>query len=277
MPSIGPILVADLMPKVEWSLLELLRSLTAEDWERQTVAPRWKVKDVAAHLLDTQLRKLSMVRDSYAAETPNIQSPADLATFINRLNDEGVRIYRRLSPAVLISLLEVASRESCDFHLSLNPFAPAAFSVSWAGELQSLNWFDNARELTERWHHQQQIRLATGRPGIVTPELYHPVLDCFMRALPHRFRDVAAAPGTMLAVEVSGDSGGTWFLLRTDERWMLSEISTVPLTGRVVIPEEFAWRIFTKGLHRDAVEQVVRIEGDRDLAHHVLDMTAIVG
>ena len=33
----------------------------------QTIAPAWKVKDVAAHLLDTQLRKLSLVRDGYAA------------------------------------------------------------------------------------------------------------------------------------------------------------------------------------------------------------------
>jgi len=40
------------------------------------------------------------------------------------------------------------------------------------------------RELTERWHHQQQIRQATGRAGIMTPELYHPALDCFMRRLP---------------------------------------------------------------------------------------------
>src|SRR5688572_32295034 len=46
--------------------------------------------------------------------------------------------------------------------------------------------FDTAREFTERWHHQQQIRLATNRPGIMTRELYYPVLDCFMRALPFR-------------------------------------------------------------------------------------------
>ena len=176
----------------------MLRSLTAEDWERQTVSPRWKVKDVAAHLLDTQLRKLSLARDGYAAEIPVIQSTADLAAFINRLNDEGVRIYRRLSPAVLIAMMELASNQSAEYHQSLDPYAPAMFSVSWAGEQQSLNWFDTARELTERWHHQQQIRLAVNRPGIMTREFYYPVLDCFMRALPFAYRDVPAQPGSLL-------------------------------------------------------------------------------
>src|SRR5213082_3892646 len=40
-------------------LMSLLRGLSAEDWEKPTVAKAWRVRDVAAHLLDTQLRRLS--------------------------------------------------------------------------------------------------------------------------------------------------------------------------------------------------------------------------
>ena len=95
-----PILTAPLLPVVETRLLELLRSLTRDEWELQTVAPAWKVKDVAAHLLDTQLRKLSRVRDGYAAAPPRrFTSSDDFLAFINRLNHEGVEMYRRLSPA----------------------------------------------------------------------------------------------------------------------------------------------------------------------------------
>ena len=124
-----PILTAHLFPKIEGLLIELLQSLSPEDWERQTVSPRWKVKDVAAHLLDTQLRKLSLARDGYFAEQPVINSPSDLAAFINRLNEEGVRQYRRLSPAVLIAMMELASQQSATYHRSLDPFAPAMFGV----------------------------------------------------------------------------------------------------------------------------------------------------
>jgi len=200
----GPILTAHLIPKVESKLIELLGLLTPDDWETPTISPRWNVKDVTAHLLDTQLRKLSIARDRYAIEIPAIHHSAGLATFVDRLNQEGVALYRRLSPTVLISLMEVASTESAMYHLSLDPFAPAMFGVSWAGEETSPNWFDTARELTERWHHQQQIRLAVNRPGIMIPELYHPVLDCFMRALPYTYRNILADPGTLFAVRYFG-------------------------------------------------------------------------
>ncbi len=194
-----PILCAAQLRKVDGKLLELLDSLRAEEWQLPTLAPGWTVGDVAGHLLDTALRKLSMVRDHWIVEQPEIRSARDLAVFVNRMNHEGVAVYRRLSPAVLISWLRAACRASAEFHESLDPFAPAAFAVSWAGEDRSLNWFDTARELTERWHHQQQIRHATGRPGIMTPELYHPVLDCFLRGLPYAWRDVAAPEGTCVA------------------------------------------------------------------------------
>jgi len=99
---VRPILTAHLFPKLDAMLLELLRSLTPEDWEKQTVSPKWKVKDVAAHLLDTRLRGVSITRDGYLPEAPRISSSVELAAYINRLNEEGVSLYRRLSPAVLI-------------------------------------------------------------------------------------------------------------------------------------------------------------------------------
>ncbi len=196
--GLEPILCAPLLRRVDSSLIELLNSLRPEEWNLQSVAPAWKIRDVAAHLLDTVLRKLSMVRDLCPVESPIIQSPQDLVDLVNRLNREGVTVYRRLSPPVLTDMMESACRQSADFHESLDPFAPALFNVSWAGESTSLNWFDTARELTERWHHQQQIRFAANRPGIVTPELYHPVLDCFVRGLPYAFRNVEAPLGTTM-------------------------------------------------------------------------------
>ncbi|RPI55464.1 MAG: hypothetical protein EHM55_07815, partial [Acidobacteria bacterium] len=140
-----PLLTAHLFPIVEARLLELLRSLTPADWEARTIAPGWRVKEVAAHLLDTQLRKLSRMRDGYAAgPPPQVDSYGDLVAYVNRLNREGVEIYRRLSPSVLISMMEVSSRESAEFHQRLDPMADAGFGVSWAGEDRSQHWFDTA-------------------------------------------------------------------------------------------------------------------------------------
>jgi len=268
---------AHLFPKIETLLIELLRSLTPDEWEMQTVSPKWKVKDVAAHLLDTQLRKLSVGRDGHAAEKPTSGSPADLVAFVNRLNQEGVALYRRLSARVLISLMEAASRQSAEYHQSLDPFAPAAFAVSWAGEERSLNWFDTAREFTERWHHQQQIRLAVNRPGIMTPELYHPVLDCFMRALPYAYRNMDAQPGTLLQFDIRGECGGTWRLLREGSAWRVTGQTADKPSSVATIPQEIAWRVFTKGIDRTAAAAQTRVAGNSELGLHILSMTAIVG
>jgi uncharacterized protein (TIGR03083 family) len=275
--SLKPILCAHLLRKVDEKLIELLSALAPSEWELQTVAPLWKVRDVAAHLLDTALRKLSLVRDSCYVETTDIRSPQDVVTLVNRLNREGVAVYRRLSPLVLIDLLRLATKQSAEFHESLDPFDTATFNVSWAGEGTSLNWFDTARELTERWHHQQQIRLATHRPGIMTPDLYHPVLDCFLRGLPHAFLDVKAPPGTVLLVEISGKCGGQWFLERGAETWNLVPSPGNEFSARVTVPEELAWRLFTKGIDRSSARAQLKIDGNRDLAEKILSLTAIVG
>jgi uncharacterized protein (TIGR03083 family) len=278
-----PILTAHLLPRIEAALVELLRSLTDDDWERPTVARAWRVKDVAAHLLDTHLRKLSFVRDRYRDPAITADDVRDLTAFVNRMNHEGVAVYRRLSPPVLIELMARAGAESAAWHQSLDPDAEALFAVSWAGEARSANWFDTAREYTERWHHQQQIRLATNRPGIMTPELYFPVLDCFMRALPHAFRSIAREAGTVLVVDVTGECGGRWWLERHDERWRLvaagapGPLRAIRPAGAIAIPQDIAWRVFTKGIDRSEAARRVETTGDRELAMRVLETIAIVG
>jgi uncharacterized protein (TIGR03083 family) len=275
--SPAPILCAPLIRKVDVQLIELLRSLGPDEWDLPTVAPLWKVRDVAAHLLDTALRKLSMVRDSCIVDAVVIRSSEDLVAMVNRLNSEGVAVYRRLSPSVLIGMMQAACEQFADFHESLDPFAPAAFAVSWAGEDVSLNWFDTARELTERWHHQQQIRLATHRPGLMTPELYHPVLDCFLRGLPHLCRDLASPVGTTIEVEIPGDCGGNWFLFKRQSAWALGTNPHGSAAARVTIPQALAWRLFTKGIDRATARAGIRVEGNPELAEKVLQLTAIVG
>jgi uncharacterized protein (TIGR03083 family) len=275
-PTPAPILVAHLLPEIEAHLLDLLRSLRPEEWQLPTLAPAWTVKDVTAHLLDTQLRRLALCRDGHVPPGAPPGSPAEVAALVNRLNAEGVAYCARLSPAVLIGLMEVASRENAAYLQSLDPFATAAFGVSWAGEDASANWFDVARELTERWHHQQQIREATGRPGILTPRLYGPVLDCFMRGLPHAYRAVAGAPGDTIRFDVVGDCGGTWWLHRTADAWRLVASEHGRIAARTAIPQEIAWRILTKGIGRVEARAAVTIEGDTALGAQVLEMVAIV-
>jgi hypothetical protein len=235
------------------------------------------VKDVAAHLLDTQIRKLAAARHGYKPENSKKLSPTQLVTLINTLNAEGVRKYSRLRPDDLISRMETASRESAEYHEALDPFGIAMFPVSWAGQEESANWFDTAREFTERWHHQQQIRVAVDKPGIMTREFYFPVLDCFMRALPYSYRSVSAKSGVLVQFDISGECGGSWYLYRNGEAWTLIAAPAGEKISETAIPQEIAWRIFTKGIAREEARTQVQVAGDEAMGLQILKMISIVG
>jgi uncharacterized protein (TIGR03083 family) len=274
---LGPIDALDAIVETDARLLELLDALSPADWDQPTIVPRWRVRHIAGHLLDTALRRLTIVRDGVAVERPASGSAADVRTFVDRLNAEGVAVYGRLSPPVVATLMRAAVAELHRHLRGLDPGGPATFAVSWAGEDHSANWFDIARELTERWHHQQQIRLALDRPGLLEPLLYHPVLATLLRVLPHTYRAVPAAAGTHIDVVVPGASGGVWRLYRAPDRWLLTADALAGPAAQVTIPEDIAWRVFTKGISRADVAAQVVIEGDRALGLPVLDAVAIVG
>ncbi len=278
MPALPPILTAHLFEELDERLIALLESLSPSEWQQSTIVPAWNVKQVAAHLLDTALRRLSFDRDGDAPSQAPIRNDRELAALVNSMNARGVEIYGGLSAHVLIALMRFATRELHEHFLSLDPDAPARFGVSWAGEAQSAAWFDIAREYTERWHHQQQIRLAVNQPGIMTPRLYTPVLDCFMRALPYTYRGVDAPPGAIAHLRIDGEAGGDWFLERQDDGWALtSEDSGADrIVSSTTIPEEIAWRIFTKGIDRRSARERVTITGDEQIGAAVLGSIAII-
>jgi hypothetical protein len=195
---------------------------------------------------------------------------------VNRLNAEWVLSARRMSPRVLRELLAFTGPEVEAWFASLDPMAMGG-PVSWAGPEPAPVWFDLAREFTERWHHQQQIRDATGRPPLYDAYFLSPVLDAFVRALPHSFRHAAAPPGTIVRLEISGAAGGVWFLQRTDPAWTLVLESQAEPAADVVLPQDTAWRLFTKGVDRQSASARAVIRGDAGLASPVFGTTAIIG
>jgi uncharacterized protein (TIGR03083 family) len=278
MKKVDPIFAACLLPRLDELLISFLRKLSSSDWERQTLAPGWSVKDVAAHLLDSNMRTLSILRDGYFGENGrNTGSNDDLITFLNRLNADWTRAFRRISPLVLTDLLESTGAQFCRHMQSLDPNTPAVLSVAWAGESQSSNWFHIAREYTEKWHHQQQIRFAVGDDeALLIEHLYQPYLDTSMRALPHHYRDFQSKTGHAIRFTVPGLAGATWYLVRSENIWELYAQCEAPLVSTVEIDKRIAWRIFTRGINKADARGSVRINGNLPLGEHVLDMIAVM-
>ena len=267
-----------LFPILDQKLIELLKSLDANDWLKPSAARLWSVKDIAAHLLDGNLRTLSFSRDKFILPPDReISSYQDLVDYLNQFNADWVKAAKRLSPAVLIDLLEQTGKEYSDHIQTLDPDETAMFSVAWAGEETSKNWFHIAREYTEKWHHQQQIRQATNRPGILTRELFYPFISTLLLGLPHVYRNVLAPEATTVQIIINSQIGGKWFLLKTNRGWQISDTPSHKLTASITLDPDHAWQLFTKALKPTEVIDQIEISGDYDLAYHALTLIAVMG
>lgn len=271
-----PIDVVDLLPVLDQKLFELLRSLKPEQWQLKTVAKLWTVKDVAAHLLDSNVRVLSIFRDNYFGEQPYINSKQALIDFLNGLNADWVKAMKRVSPAMLIFLLELTGAPFCDYFKSVDPFGKSVLAVDWAGETESENWMEIAREYTEKWLHQQQIRAAIHDSGLMSRELYYPFIDIFMLALPHTYRNVTAVNGTSIKITVTSEIGGSWVLSRVNDTWVLSKETVETPSTTILIDPDTAWKLFSKSLRPEDVIDKVQILGDQQLGETVLGMVSVM-
>ncbi len=257
-------------------LITFLETLPQEDWNKKTVAGNWTIKDVAAHLLDGNLRILSSLRDQHAEEKVNITSYQDLVAYLNRLNADWVQAMKRISPQVLLELLRISGKEYCDYYdtLNLQDFAP--FSVAWAGEEKSYNSFHIAREFTEKFHHQQQIRDAVGDQTLLIHPYYHDFLSILVLGMPHALRAVNVPEQTVLRLNIKGFqtfgidfrySGGSWHIL---------EQTGTAFAGSATIPDTLAWKLFTKSIRPEGIVNNVVIEGDKNLAINLLNLIAVM-
>jgi uncharacterized protein (TIGR03083 family) len=270
------IIVVERFAPLRSNLLALLTELAEDDWARPTAAPGWSVKDTTAHLLGGDVGILSRRRDSYGPSSHKLGAYSELVHLVNKLNAEWVAAARRMSPRLLRELLALLGPEVEAYFSSLDLKAIGG-PISWAGPDPAPVWFDVAREFTERWHHQQQIRDATGRPPLYDPYFLSPVFDTFVRALPHNFRHTSASEGTVVRLEISGEAGGSWFLVRTARRWELTLESETEPAIDVILPQDMAWRMFTKGINPETAQASALVRGDASLASSIFRTVSVIG
>jgi len=276
--ELGSVETAHLFAGLHRNLIELLRGLEAADWSRPTLAGEWTVRDVVAHLLDGQVRRLSFQRDRLPIGGTDGPAAgyAGLVAFLNELNATWISAARRMSPRVLIEFLELTGPQVAGLFASLDPTAPGFLSVAWADENESANWFDVGREYTEQWHHQAQIRDAVGAPALVGREWLHPVLELSLRAFRRGFKDVRAAPGSSLVVHVTGEAGDTWSVVAEEGGWVVYRGEPTTATARARMDADAAWRLFFNALPDPEARRRIAGEGDSALVERLFTVRGVM-
>jgi uncharacterized protein (TIGR03083 family) len=273
--SLGPpVDVAPVLRDERAALVSLLADLEDEQWRAPTPCPAWSVHQLTVHLVHDDLRRLSGDRDGHAGAWVDASSLDELVIALNRRNEQWVdTMVPTLSPRLTRELLQWLADPTQEHLLGLDPEAVES-SVAWAGAGPHPNWLDVAREYTERWVHQQQLREAVNRPGLVDERFAAPVVESFARGLPAALAPPRASEH-VVAVRVTGPFERSWTLASGPSGWRLVD-STGTASTVVELPVEVFWRRAVPMLGHDDVEQAASSHGDGELVNAVLDLRAAV-
>jgi uncharacterized protein (TIGR03083 family) len=228
-----------------------------------------------AHVAHDSIRKLSGARDGQPMDRP--RPGESLPAFLARVNQEFVDTASSWSPRLLIDLIGHLGPQ-LDQLWAAQDLDRLGMSVSWAApDVPAPVWLDVAREYTECWVHQQQVRDAVSRPGADDGELVGAVIDTFLRAVPYTLRNRPEAAGTAVHIRVTGPGGGDWTARREEGFWALARGPAAgPPGARVEICADGLWRVATRGITVDEALRQATITGDQALGTAVLSLVSII-
>ncbi|MGB5755862.1 MAG: maleylpyruvate isomerase N-terminal domain-containing protein [Acidimicrobiales bacterium] len=256
-------------------LLGLLRELDPEAWQRPSPCPGWSVHGLVTHLLGDDLGLLSRRRDEYmGTPPPEGQSEAEFIDWLDELQMEWVRAGRRISPRLLVELLEWTGPHLIEV-LGAEDLTRRVAHVSWAGPDLSPVWLDQLRELSEYWIHRQQLLEALDRPVDLDPTLLHPILLGLRCALPYRLSQARLASEGAIEISVGEPIGARWTLVETDGEWEFSTSLPERIVARVSVTADETWRLLTNNLGIGS--GLLDVTGDERLVAIILDTRAIIG
>jgi hypothetical protein len=87
---------------------------------------------------------------------------------------------------------------------------------------------------------------------------------------------VVREDGTAVRLAIEGPAGGDWTLRREAGAWKLLAGRDSGPDATVTMSDDTAWRLFSKGLGRDAARARVRIDGDQALGEVALGALGVM-
>lgn len=260
------------------ALLALLDALEPDAWRGGTPCPGWTVHDLVVHLLGDDFGVLSLLRDHHGQPMPS-DGEASLAEAIDDLNHLWVRSAGgRLSPRMLRHLLSWSGDETHRFFAAVPYDAPTPPGVSWAGAPPSPHVLEVARQYSERWLHQQQLREAAGRSPLTDPILTRVLLQALAHCLPMAYRDTPAPDGATLRLDITDFPTLGIALRRDGPCWRLAPArGAADFDCTVALPGEPLWRAWTTNGDPADLRHAARVEGRApELAEPLWPARAIV-
>lgn len=274
---ITPIDTRHLFKAIALDIIGLLKSVPPAKWNGKTCYPNWRVKDIIAHMLQTAMYRLSKQRDSYKLDSKGgTPEYTQLSGWIEDANERWVSCYTEVSPEVLLPMFEETELQLAELMEAQDLETPPFYKVAWADESIQFNWMDVAREYTERWHHQMQVREALGLPLLYDKKYFVPLLDILALSLPKWLSAYKPAVPADIVFTLSGELHYTIVLQRQAEGWTLTARGANRIAGHLQLSAEVFWKLLMRSISPEQAKADIQLEGDSKILDYFLNARAVM-
>jgi hypothetical protein len=242
----------NLFQKLNANLIELILDLSWVQWNKDTAHRNWKVKDIASQILYDIRYNLPSLSNGFESNPVQLNTSEDF------------------SADSLIAELQFL-QEQINSYTSDNTIIGDQLSAGRPAGSQ----IDIFKFYAQIWLYQQQIRQSLGVSLLLDFNFYHPFLAYCFHFLPSHFKNFHSPVGTLISIEVVGDSRGMWSLIRRDHCWELS-VQHEHSDAQVYIDQNIAWILFSGGIDIYEAAQYWQVIGNQELGRHVLSLRPFV-
>jgi uncharacterized protein (TIGR03083 family) len=258
------------------ALLDLLRGLRPEDWDRPTECPAWNVKGIALHILGDDLSLLSRQRDASTDSLTIFATAHPGLTFrslLDGFNEQWVTASAFLSAESLIGLLWIVGDWSDAFYREVGLDTLSREPVGLFAQTEpSPYWQVIAREYVERFVHQSQIRRAVGAPDL-DGDVVVWAATVVVHILAAWLADYAPAVGSTIEIDF-GVPSRLCVWERTAERWVVRDEGTADAAARISVEPGSTVAMLSRGITTTAAAEALTISGDAALARGAIEIVA---
>ena len=252
------------------AVVALLRSLTDEDWSRQTDCPGWDVRAVAAHLAHLESELAGNPQEDVEVPTlAHVVSPMGAYTEggpVARRGWDAEEVVDELETSAATRLAALRAEPPTDGAVPA-PVTPG--NIGWTWETLLSN------RALDVWMHEQDVRRAVGRPGGLDSAAARHTVGVFARGFAYVVgKRVAPPAGTSVLLEVTG-AQPVHAAVGVGEDGRATRLREDPAAPTVTLRMDTETYVVLSGGRRTPADVRVDVAGDAELGGRVLASMAV--
>jgi len=256
----------------EWDAIgKLGDALDDAEWEMPSECPGWTVRDVLSHMVGTER---SLLGDP--APDP-VSTASHVHNEVGARNEGWVAALRgRRGPEVLAEFREVTGRRLAE----LRAWPASRFEEVGPSPVGQVPYREFMRvRVMDCWVHEQDIRVATARPGHRDGPAADLAIDRLTSAMPFVVGRQAKAPeGSSVRFDLTGSNTRRLDVVVTEGRAAVVDGFESDPTTELRMDLDVFWRLACGRVPGEASRAagLVEVRGDEDLGQRVVDSMAFM-